>query len=418
MVCRSLLPFVFACLMPSGILAEQESSAESAGKLKVYFDCDNCFGDFIRDEVDIVDYVRDPAEADIHVLVTRFDTGSGGRERTVALLGVGRFKGLDFKLRALSESGDTEDTQRQRLATAIKIGLLNYISVDGIGPGLTVNVTQAAPSGRIGPVADRWNHWVMSVQGSLAMTGEESSRVLNLSTEIGADRITDDWKVTMGVEVEHRREDFDLDEEQPLRAVRNDRDFDGLVARSLTDHWSIGARTSIDSSSFDNIALRAFGGPAVEYNFFPYSAYTRRQLRFGYAIGPYRARYVEETLLFKMSDTLAHQEATVALDQREPWGSLQAELEYSTFLPKPSRYRLQLQGDVNIRLARGLSLSIEGSTSRIRDQLSIPRRGITSEEVLLRLRRLRSGYEYDFQLGLTYTFGSIFNTIVNPRFGR
>jgi hypothetical protein len=54
----------------------------------------------------------------------------------------------------------------------------------------------------------------------------------------------------------------------------------------------------------------------------------------------------------------------------------------------------------------------------IRDQLSIPRRGITSEEVLLRLRRLRSGYEYDFQLGLTYTFGSIFNTIVNPRFGR
>jgi len=54
----------------------------------------------------------------------------------------------------------------------------------------------------------------------------------------------------------------------------------------------------------------------------------------------------------------------------------------------------------------------------IRDQLSIPRRGITSEEVLLRLRRLRSGYEYDFQLGLTYTFGSIFNTIVNQRFGR
>ena len=43
---------------------------------------------------------------------------------------------------------------------------------------------------------------------------------------------------------------------------------------------------------------------------------------------------------------------------------------------------------------------------------------MTDEEVLLRLRRLRSGYEYNLQIGLTYTFGSIFNTIVNPRFGQ
>jgi hypothetical protein len=49
--------------------------------------------------------------------------------------------------------------------------------------------------------------------------------------------------------------------------------------------------------------------------------------------------------------------------------------------------------------------------------ISLPRRGATAEEVLLRLRRLQSGYEYDLQVGLTYTFGSIFNTIVNPRFG-
>ena len=200
--------------------------------------------------------------------------------------------------------------------------------------------------------------------------------------------------------------------------MRNERDFDGLVARSLNDHWSVGGRASIDSSTFDNIAIRLFVGPAIEYNLFPYSQYTRRQLRFGYAVGPYYARYREETLLFTMSDWMAQQQASLTIDQREPWGSLQAEVEYSTFLPDVSLYRIQLEGDVNVRLARGLSLSIEGSTSRIRDQLSIPRRGVTAEEVLLRLRRLRSGYEYNLQIGLTYTFGSIFNTIVNPRFGQ
>jgi len=115
----------------------------------------------------------------------------------------------------------------------------------------------------------------------------------------------------------------------PFRAVRKERDFDALVARSLTDHWSIGGRGTIGSSSFDNISLRAFGGPAVEYNFFPYSQYTRRQLRINYAVGPYHARYLEPTLYSTLSDTLAQQEANLTLDQREPWGSLQAELDIS-----------------------------------------------------------------------------------------
>ena len=417
MVLRVVVAFVLACVFPSSLFGQQ-SSSDPTDRLRVYLDCGDCFADFIRDEVNMVEYVRDPAGADVHVLVTSSETGSGGRERTVSLLGIGRFKGIDFKMRALSESGDTEDTQRQRLATAIKIGLLNYLAGDGIKGGLLVEVEQTAQQGQVSQATDRWNHWVMSLQGSVAMNGEESSRQLDLQGNLGADRITDTWKITMGAEIEYQREDFDLDEDEPLRAIRNERDFDALVARSLNDHWSIGGRTSVDSSSFDNIALRAFGGPAIEYNFFPYSQYTRRQLRIGYAIGPYRARYVEETLFFTRSDTLVQQQASASLDQREPWGSLQAELEYSTFLPDPSRYRLQLEGDVNVRLARGLSLSIEGSTSRIRDQLSLPRRGVTPEEVLLRLRRLRSGYEYDVQIGLTYTFGSIFNTIVNPRFGQ
>ena len=66
----------------------------------------------------------------------------------------------------------------------------------------------------------------------------------------------------------------------------------------------------------------------------------------------------------------------------------------------------------------GLSLSVVGSASRLRDQLSIPHRGATPEEVLLNLRRLRSGYEYRLNVGLTYRFGSIFSSIVNPRFGQ
>jgi hypothetical protein len=49
--------------------------------------------------------------------------------------------------------------------------------------------------------------------------------------------------------------------------------------------------------------------------------------------------------------------------------------------------------------------------------LSLPRRGATPEEVLLQLRGPRSGYEVGFAVGIRYTFGSLFDNIVNPRFG-
>jgi len=37
--------------------------------------------------------------------------------------------------------------------------------------------------------------------------------------------------------------------------------------------------------------------------------------------------------------------------------------------------------------------------------------------VLLRLRELETQFEYFTSFGLTYTFGSIYNNVVNPRFG-
>ncbi len=72
---------------------------------------------------------------------------------------------------------------------------------------------------------------------------------------------------------------------------------------------------------------------------------------------------------------------------------------------------------MSLRVIQGLSVEAMFSASRIRDQLSLPARGATPEEVLLRLRQLQSGYQYGASIGVTFTFGSIFSAIVNPRFG-
>jgi hypothetical protein len=131
-----------------------------------------------------------------------------------------------------------------------------------------------------------------------------------------------------------------------------------------------------------------------------------------------RFDYYETTLFGVTGETLPRHELSAAFEQRERWGSLDARVEWSQYLQDASKSRLEAEGEISVRLARGLSVAADVNASRIRDQLSIPARGATEEEVLLRLRRLQSGYEYRLGASVTYTFGSIFSSIVNPRFGQ
>jgi hypothetical protein len=58
-----------------------------------------------------------------------------------------------------------------------------------------------------------------------------------------------------------------------------------------------------------------------------------------------------------------------------------------------------------------------GSVQRTRDQLYLPREGATPEEILVRQQQLATGYRYSMSFNISYQFGSIFNNVVNPRFG-
>lgn len=420
MLVLRLLPVVVVCLAFAGVsLAGQQAPAPPvAGQLKVFLDCENCFQGFLRTEITFVDYVRDRTEADVHVLLTRAETGGAGREYTAAFIGSGRVTGVNHTLKTVTTQGDPDDVVRRQLATMLRIGLLNYVAQAGVPAGLAVSVRLGSEESRPAVTGDRWNNWVFSLRGSASFEGEESSRQRQLGGEVSADRITPEWKISLGSEFDHEREEFDLDEDDPVKVERRQREFQWLVVKGLGEHWSIGARGAIESSTFDNTRLRIAAAPAIEYNVFPYSMYTRRQLRALYTVGLRRERYYERTLFGKTGETLPQHEVSLTFEQRERWGSLEARTEWSQFLHDLEKSRLEVDGEASVRLARGLSVQAQVNASRIRDQLSLPARGATPEEVLLRLRRLQSGYEYRFRVGLTYTFGSIFSSVVNPRFGQ
>jgi hypothetical protein len=393
------------------------------GLLRVFLDCSNtfCHEEYLREEVELADYVRDRTDADVHVLITSADTAAGGEEFTLTFIGLGTFQSTTRTLKVTTEPSDTDDRVRRQLASALTVGLLAYLAPDSVPSGLEVSAELAATGKQpAGPTDDPWRRWIFSMNGNLSVESEESTSDRSWGVSFSADRITPEWKVTIGADFNEERSRFNLDEEdeEELSVVRKNRSVNWLVVKGLDDHWSVGLEGQLESSTFSNTQSDLTVAPAVEWNFFPYSMYTRRQLRVKYAIGASRRKYYEITLFGKIEETLTGQELSTVYEQNEPWGTLESRLILSNYFPGLEKHRVEVDGEVDLRITRGLSLSLEASASRIRDQLSLPRRDASPEEVLLRLRELQSGFEVRLEFGIEYQFGSRFAAIVNPRFGQ
>jgi hypothetical protein len=396
-----------------------DGSAASPTRIRVYLDCGDCFAEFLRQEITWVDFVRQPQDADVDLLSSSRSTGSGGREVVLRFVGAGRFDGVDLDLRVLTPPDETENVRRAAVLETVSVGLLQYLAREGLPPELVLNVTPGlAPV--IAPAAqDRWNLWVFRVSGGASVDAEESNREARWDVNLSADRVTNRWKTSFGARVERRRETFEVDEDdgEPLKVRRHETRGDWFVARSLGPHWSVGIDGQVESSSFGNTSLSARSAPAVEFSIFPYRDYATRQFTIEYNAGIEHSEYEEVTLFGQTRETRGRHELSTRFDQRQPWGSIQTRVEWSQYLHDLGKYRLEFDGNATVRLSRGFSVSVNASASRIRDQISLPRRSATAEEVLLELRELQSGYEYDLSFRINYSFGSIFNNVVNPRFG-
>ena len=101
---------------------------------------------------------------------------------------------------------------------------------------------------------------------------------------------------------------------------------------------------------------------------------------------------------------------------KEKWGTVTSAFEAFHYFGDLQKNHLEVYTELSLRLFKGLSLSIYGDFTRIRDQLSLPKGEASIEEVLLRRTQLATGYNYYASIGFSYTFGSIFSNVVNPRF--
>ena len=381
---------------------------------KVFLDCYQCDHDYIRTEIPFVNYVRDRKEADIHLLITTQRTGAGGMEYTMAFIGLQDFIGIQDTLKYVSQSTDTRDDVRKGMVRVIKLGLIPFINKTPIADYITVLCEE-----KVHPTAveDKWNFWVFYMGFSGSVSGESQRRSFSLRGNLSASRVTPESKLRIGVSGNFNESKYTY-EEETFSSYSDSKSFSTMYVKSLSEHWSIGAWFTAYSSTYNNIDLSLSPSPAIEYNLFPYSQSTRRQLRFVYRIGYSFRCYMEETIYDKTKENLLSESLSITFEVREPWGDASTTIVGSHYFHDLSNNRLQLYGHLSLRLTKGLSLSMGGGFSAIHDQLALRKGERTLDEILLRRSELATDFDYNASIGFSYTFGSVYSNVVNPRFGR
>ncbi len=384
----------------------------------VFLDCSrrDCDLDYIRTEITFVNYVRDRESADVHILVTRQRTGSGGREYTLAFIGRGKYEGRDSTLKYYSKPTDSEDEVRQGFVNVLKQGLIPYLYDTPLAEFITVSYTEKTQAQAV-QMEDKWDYWVFytSFRGNLNF--EEQSKRYSYSISLSANRTTEETKFRFWANGNFNERRYEVSEEEKVESKTSRKTIFTQLVRSINDHWSYGASVSLYSSTYDNAELFTTVGPAVEYNIFPYEQATRRELRIQYRLSFSLRSYDEITIFDKEKENLFSQQLQIVWEMKEPWGSMGVQLRGSSFLHDWSKNNIQFEAGLSMRVFKGLSFNIEGEYSRVRDQLALPKSGASKEEILLELKQLATSYDLRLEMGFSYRFGSIYSNVVNPRFG-
>lgn len=411
--------------LPNVVVAQDSTRTAQDSAVRVFLDCPDTFCDFdyYHTEITFVNWVRDRQFAQVHALITTQPTG-GGQQYTIAFIGLQRFAGAADTLRWNSKADDTQDDIRRGLAQTIRLGLIRFAARTPVAKLITI--LYSAPAQAAGQVRDPWNYWVFSVSVNGNLNGEKSFKQQYWSGGVSADRITEQWKLRFSINQNYFQSDFRVPlfdstgaqvGEDRIRNITRGDDENVLIVRSAGAHWSIGGRGAASSSTFLNERRSLRLAPAVEYDVVPYSESTRRLLAFRYELGPTAYWYSDTTIFNRIRETRFIQSMNVSLNIKQPWGSAGVAAEASNYLYDFNKHHVTFFGNGQFRVFKGLSLQMFGSIGLIHDQLSIPKAGATEQEVLLRRRQLATSYQYFGFFSLSYTFGSKFANIVNPRFG-
>ncbi len=397
----------------------------TTSRLKVFLDCKtNCDEDFIRTEINIVDFLNQRQLADLHVLTFSIETGGGGLAYELIILGQNKFSGRKDTLHFSIGANSTQFERRDQLVKYLKLAIIPYLTANNDLDNVQISMvskTKIADTAKKQTITkDPWNYWVFNTGVSGNYSSDAVYQSSNINGNFSANKITEDIK--FGFEASGGRDHavFSFEDsagnKEKIKVRNSNYNINQYYLLSLNSHWSWGYLGTISRNTFSNFKNQYLLESGFEYDIFPYKQFNTKFFTISYVLNIRHNQYYDSTIYDRLQETRLGQEINAKFTYTQKWGSIRVSTKYQAYLDNLKVFNLGASASCDLQLGGGFSINLSTSAELIRDQIYLPKGGATQQEVLTRRRQLASGYNFKTNIGINYRFGSRLNNFVNPRF--
>jgi hypothetical protein len=412
---KTILLLLFACL-PILFFSQVSDTLERKQAPKVFLICDDCDQQFLRNEITFLNFVRDRRLADIIILVRSINAGNGGTEYSLEFSGENNFSGLLFNHKYTTTPNLSDGEIREELKKTLKKGVLPFLLKTELAEKINYSIDGLENANSSDKVKDSWNLWLFNLNGNIAGNGQSYSKQFYLNSSFNANRTSEKNLFETGFFYSGNYQKYQITDTSSVIGFVSNLGAYSYDAISVGKHLSVGYFGTYFSSTVQNLKNSTSFYPAIEYNIFPYSEATNRKLCFNYRFGLRYVDFYSPTYLDKMNDWFTLHSLVISYKQVEKWGALNCDIGSFHYFHPQKYYRINVSPGVSLNIAKGLNISLGGNFSIVNDQYFLRKDEVSSDAILLGQAQLKSDFSYFFYTGISYSFGSIYNNVVNVRF--
>ena len=410
----AFLTVAFIGLLSGSVWAQQ--------KPNIYINCatstTRCYQDYLLQSLYTCNFVRDASSATIQVLVTEKPNSQGGYRINFEFTGMNELVGKKDTIFFDLPQGQTEEYVRSMIVTHLSKGLSFLLHHTAFEKAFDAKVNESFVQADSGYIENRdlWKGWNFTAAFEGYMEGQSNYLYYNVGPKIAIRKITPKHKLVVNIQQGFKKNSYTIDEIKQSILIKS-LDIIPLYARSINEHWSVGGIMHYRSSEYSNIKSSIRIAPLLEYNLFPYSKNTIKQIRFVYQAGVQSFDYYGESIWNKIQETLPYQRLAILTDVTRNWGSIRGSVQSSSYLNDLTKNRLSFVSECSFRLAKGLFFNITGQFEMVNDQISLLKNPLDETTYLLGGQQLATKNNFWAEFGISYNFGSKYTSIVNPRMG-
>lgn len=408
---------VFLCLI--GLQSQAQRLDELPKNLNVFIDCNNyggdCFQSYLRQELNLITFVRDRLDADVHILATSNFNNLGSQMNTLFVIGQKSYLNHTDTITYTISPNSTHQEIRDIWTKQIKIALLPYIAKTALVEKINVTFAAAEKNQDSIQQKDPFNFWVFQFSGNGSMNGNEVSKQVSANGNASADRETMMSKSNIYFNVSEQYNRY-IDNGTVYKYEFQDFGMGASYMKKMTEHYGLGVQSDFRNSIYSNLKNQFTAGPLFEYSVFPYKDFNTRRLVIQYSVDARHNIYYDTTIYLKTKEYLFAQEAAAIASFTQKWGSVNVGAFWRNLFTDVKKNHLSFNGAVTARVVKGLNFAIWGNYSFVRNQLNIRKGDISIDQLLAQNREILSAYNFSLGIGLSYRFGSKFNNAVNPCF--